>query len=129
MSHQQTEQIAEILETRTRFREVFQMREATLQRLIRRPDFGLHLAFHRAEAMASDGNLIHYEFWSSRWSEWQKSSQSTQKLLTGEDLVELGLKPGPKFAEILRAVEDLQLESKLTSQSQALEYVVKHFVR
>jgi poly(A) polymerase len=48
--------------------------------------------------------------------------------LKGEDLVQLGLRPGPKFSEILRVVEDLALERKLSTKEEALEYVLKHFV-
>ncbi len=129
LSHQEVELISSIIESQSGFRDVFQMREATLQRMIRRPDFGILLSFHRADAAASDGNLVYYEFWASRWTEWQKSAQNTQKLLTGEDLVQLGLNPGPKFAEILRTVEDLQLEEKIRTKSDALEFVLKHFVR
>ena len=45
------------------------------------------------------------------------------RLLTGEDLLEMGYKPGPIFSEILRNVEDAQLEGELKTKRDAAEYV------
>jgi hypothetical protein len=49
------------------------------------------------------------------------------RLITGEDLLGMGYRPGPAFKEILRAVEDAQLESKLTDRQQALEFVMAKY--
>jgi len=44
------------------------------------------------------------------------------RLLTGHDLIEvLGLKPGPRFREILTAVEEAQWEGAIHSRREALE--------
>jgi hypothetical protein len=48
-------------------------------------------------------------------------------LLTGDDLIEAGYAPGPRFKEILAAVEDLQLESRLHSKREAMEFVGREF--
>lgn len=125
----ETDRIASLVEDRLKFREVFQMREATLQRFIRRSDFDLLLALHRAEATVSDGNLAHYEFCKSRYDEWKAAkTQDMPRLMTGEDLIQLGFVPGPHFSEILTTIEDLILERKIASKEEALDYVVKHFV-
>ncbi len=112
-----------------KFREVFEMRESTLQRFIRQPKFAELLALHRAVAIASDGNLAFYEFAQSRYAEFLKSpGMDAKKFLTGEDLIQMGFSPGPKFSQILRTVEDLALELKITSKQEALDYVLQHFV-
>ena len=46
-------------------------------------------------------------------------------LVTGDDLIAMGLKPGPKFGEILEAVETRQLEGMLKDREEALEWVRK----
>jgi poly(A) polymerase len=121
--------VVKLVEDHPKFKDVFKMREATLQRFIREPHFEPLLALHRAVATATDGNLAFYEFCLSRWKELQASAALEEgKLLTGEDLIQLGMRPGPQFARILRAVEDLALERKLKTKEDALEYVVKHFV-
>ena len=41
--------------------------------------------------------------------------------------VEMGYEPGPRFREILTAVEDAQLEGSLSSREAALEFVRQKF--
>jgi poly(A) polymerase len=48
-------------------------------------------------------------------------------LLRGEDLIALGYRPGPLFRKILRSVEDLQLEGKLRTKKDAIEYLIRTF--
>jgi hypothetical protein len=45
----------------------------------------------------------------------------------GDDLIALGLKPGPKFGEILEAVETRQLEGTLRTREEALEWVKREY--
>lgn len=44
-------------------------------------------------------------------------------LIRGRDLLEMGLEPGPLIGEILRRVRDLQVEGKLRTREEALEFV------
>jgi len=46
----------------------------------------------------------------------------------GDDLIALGLKPGPKFGEILEAVETRQLEGTLRTTGEALEWVKREYL-
>jgi poly(A) polymerase len=48
-------------------------------------------------------------------------------LVSGGDLIAAGYAPGPKFREILEAVEDAQLEGRLLSRDAAMEYVRREF--
>jgi tRNA nucleotidyltransferase domain 2 putative len=48
-------------------------------------------------------------------------------LVRGEDLIALGLRPGPKFGEILEAVETRQLEGELRTREQALDWVKREY--
>jgi poly(A) polymerase len=46
------------------------------------------------------------------------------RLLTGHDLANvLGLMPGPRFKQLLTAVEEAQWEGRVTSREEALEVV------
>jgi poly(A) polymerase len=42
------------------------------------------------------------------------------RLLTGDDLLAIGLKPGPAFKEILNAVEEAQLNDSIHTREEAL---------
>jgi poly(A) polymerase len=127
------EQISTSVGELHKFREVFRMREATLERFVREPHFEEILALHRAQAVSSDGNLAFYEFCVHRYEQAVSADADPDsklaKLIDGKDLIQLGFKPGPEFSEILRVVEDLALERKLATKEQALEYVVSRFVR
>jgi poly(A) polymerase len=46
------------------------------------------------------------------------------RLLTGSDLIEMELKPGPLFSKILRAVEDAQLDGDLSTPEEARRFVL-----
>lgn len=128
MSRAETARILELIEEAPKFRECFKMRDATLQRFVRLPRFDLHLALHRVEALATDGNLAFYVFCSNLAEDLKKQAENNIKILNGEDLIQFGMRPGPRFSEILRTIEDLALEGKLKTKEQALEYVLKHFV-
>jgi tRNA nucleotidyltransferase/poly(A) polymerase len=129
MSRADCDRIAILVAEHTKFKEVFQMRESTLQRLVRAPHFEELLALHKADATSSDGNLAYYEFCASRLEAFKQSSEPISfKLIDGTDLIQLGFQPGPEFSEILNVLEDLALEKKLKSKEEALEYVLKNFV-
>jgi poly(A) polymerase len=130
MPRSEIDQIAGFVEDLHKFREVFRMREATLERFVRQPGFAELLELHRAQSIASDGNLAYYEFCLSRHEQALRSdAELNPKLIDGKDLIQLGFKPGPEFSAILRTVEDMALEKKLTSKEQALEYVISRFVK
>lgn len=130
MARSECDRIAAMLGDHLKFREVFQMRESTLQRFIRHEYFEDLLSFHEADAAASDGNLAYSEFCFSRLEALKKEpSNGIVKLVDGKDLIQLGFQPGPEFSEILNVIEDLSLEKKLHSKEEALEYVIRNFVK
>ena len=103
------------------------MRAATLYRWMREADFELLMRFHELDAISYDGNLAGLEFVKAIYPE-SKRRFDMKPLITGDDLVKLGLSPGRSFTEILRTVEDLSLEGSLTTSEEALNYVLKHYV-
>lgn len=130
MSRSEIQEIELLVSNAQKFREVFKMREATLQRFIREPGFEQWLELHHADSRATDGNLAYFEFAQSRWNEAQKEPGNfSQRFVDGQDLIQLGLQPGPEFSGILRTIEDLALEKKIHSKEEALEYVIKNFVK
>jgi poly(A) polymerase len=103
------------------------MKESTLKKFLRMPGFDEHLALHRADSLASHGNLSTYEFIQKKLEEIPSEKIRPVPLVTGDDLIATGYVPGPKFREILEAVEDAQLEGRLLSREAALEFVKSEF--
>lgn len=126
-SNDDTEQILALIDNHMRFGQVSRMKESTLKRFMRLPRFDDHMALHRADCLASHRNLATYEFIREKQQEIPVEKIRPSPLLTGDDLIAQGRIPGPKFREILHAVEDAQLEGRLPSRDAALEFVRREF--
>ncbi len=126
-SRDDTQQILALVDNHMRFGHVSRMKESTLKRFMRLPAFNEHLALHRADSLASHRNLRTYEFLQAKLHETPPQEIRPTSLVNGDDLIAAGYAPGPKFREILEAVEDAQLEGRLASRDAALEYVAREF--
>ncbi len=126
-SNDETEQILALVDNHMRFGHVSRMKESTLKKFLRMPGFDEHLALHRADSLASHRNLSTYEFIRQKRAEIPEEKMRPSPLVTGDDLIRAGHVPGPKFREILGAVEDSQLEGRLASREAALEFVSREF--
>jgi poly(A) polymerase len=103
------------------------MRASTLKRFVRLPRFEEHLALHRLDCLSSHRNLDSYEFVQRFLMVTPPEQVRPQRLLTGDDLQAMGFRPGPLFAEILRSLEDAQLEGEIRTRQKAEEYVLSKF--
>ncbi len=105
------------------FKDVQQMRVAKLKRFLARPTIDDELELHRVDCTSSHGLLDNYEFLNARRAEFATEPLIPPPLITGRDLITLGLAPGPRFSEILEAVQSRQLEGTLDSREAALDWV------
>ena len=128
LSNECIDEFAYLVRETSKFREVFMMRQATLYRWMKEKNFELLIRFHELDATSYDGNLAGLEFVKSIYPEAKRKFE-LKPLLSGDDLVKLGMSPGRQFTEILRAVEDLVLEGKVGTKEEAFEFVLKQFVR
>lgn len=119
----QIEQAEALVAHHMRFKDVPQMRESTLKRFLRLPDFDEHLELHRLDCLASHGRLDSYELVKQKLAQMPAEQLKPKPLLTGGDLIAAGYRPGPLFARMLSAVEDAQLEDRIKTSEEALELV------
>ena len=127
LSHDETAQIVALVEHHLRFRDAPQMRSSTLKRFLRLEKFAEHLKLHRLDCLSSHRNLDNYEFVRTKLAELPAEAIRPAPLLNGRDLIEMGYRPGPQFKEIIRAVEDAQLEGQLTSREEAIRFVRERY--
>jgi poly(A) polymerase len=119
-----TRQITALIANHMRFMDVEQMRPATLKRFARLPRFREeHLELHRLDCVSSHQQLDSYEFVERFLAETPPEKVHPQRLVTGDDLLAMGLRAGPRFRELLEAVEEAQLEGKVTNRKEGLEFV------
>jgi poly(A) polymerase len=126
-SKHETEQIAALVANHMRFADVQRMKQSTLKRFFRLPHFDQHLELHRLDCLSSHGDLTLYEFVREKRGSLVEEQIRPQPLLTGDDLIAAGYRPGPGFKEILSTVEDAQLEGRLHSKDDALKFVHEQF--
>jgi poly(A) polymerase len=118
-SREEMETILALVRGHMLFMNVREMRPNRLKRLLRTPDFALHLELHRLDCLGSHGLLDHYAFCKQKLEEYPEEELRPPRLLTGLDLIGMGFAPGPVFKEILRAVEDAQLGGEITDAAEA----------
>jgi poly(A) polymerase len=88
---------------------------AAQKRLAAQPEFEQALAILRSAEQ---------DTWAvvrDRRAELALTNLAPTPLITGDDLIELGLEPGPIFRNVLNAVYDAQLEGGLESRDEALK--------
>ena len=126
-STDETEQVLALIDNHMRFGHATRMKESTLKKFLRMPHFDEHLALHRADCLASHGDLSTYEFAQEKLAAIPPEKMRPSPLVSGDDLIAAGYAPGPRFREILNAVEDAQLEGRLPSRDAALAFVKNEF--
>jgi poly(A) polymerase len=126
-SNYETDQILALVENHMRFGDVQRMKQSTLKRFFRLHDFDEHLELHRMDCLSSNGNLDAYNYSIEQRNSIPPESIRPTPLITGRDLIEAGYNPGPRFTEILSAVEDAQLEGRVITKDEAIKYVKQEF--
>jgi len=126
-SNDDTAQIASLVANHLRFKDVPQMKRSTLKRFVRLNRFEEHMELHRLDCSSSHRNLENYEFMRRFLAETPPAEVRPVRLLTGDDLIGLGFRPGPKFKEILEAAEDAQLEGNISTREDAVIWVRKYY--
>jgi poly(A) polymerase len=126
-SNDETRQILSLVENHMRFADAARMKASTLKRFFRLEGFEEHLALHRMDCLAGSGNLEHWEFVRARWESMPEEAVRPRPLITGRELITAGYQPGAQFKEMLRAVEDAQLEGTIGTPEEALRLVKEQF--
>ena len=115
----QTAEIVACVRHHMQFKDVKQMRKATLRRLLMSETFPQELELHRLDCLGSSGNLEHYHFLLEQAEELKKKSAIRPPLLNGNDLIKLGMKPGKELGALLAEIREKQLADELRTPREA----------
>ncbi|MFL6450204.1 MAG: CCA tRNA nucleotidyltransferase [Bryobacteraceae bacterium] len=121
-SNEDIERVGSLVANHMRFKDVPNMRVSTLKRFLRTPHFEEHLELHRLDCLASNGHTDVYEFVKSKLAEFNAEQLRPPRLLTGDDLIQAGYRPGPAFKRAIELAETAQLEGEIESREQALAF-------
>ena len=111
------------------FKDVQNMRVATLKRFLARPTIDDELELHRVDCQGSHGLLDNYDFLLRKREEFSNEPLIPPPLITGRDLIAAGLKPGPLFKKLLDSAQALQLEGGLKTREDALAWLREELAR
>jgi hypothetical protein len=123
LSGKETDRLSWLVKNHMLLKEIEKMRAAKLKRLIHHEWFDDLLRVARADMAASAADPRPLEFLEEKMRELGGEERLPPPLLTGKDLIGIGMKPGPLFGKILANLYEEQLEGKITSREEALEFV------
>ncbi|HWX19933.1 MAG TPA: CCA tRNA nucleotidyltransferase [Candidatus Binatia bacterium] len=122
----QIEDIVQAVRCHMQFKDALEMRKSTLRRLLMRPTFPLELELHRLDCLSSHGQLDVFNFLVAQARELDQQPQIRPPLLKGDDLVALGMKPGPAMGALLAEVREKQLQDELKTKAAARKWARAH---
>lgn len=117
------ESVVEAVANHMVFKDVPKMRVAKLKRFMARPNFEHEMELHRVDCLGCHGMLDNYEFLRAKQEEFANEPLIPARLVTGGDLIALGWKPGPELGSLLTEIQTQQLEGRLTTKEEALDWV------
>jgi poly(A) polymerase len=123
LSNAETDRVVWLVQHHQYLADAPALRASRLKPILVHPGIGELLALHRADALASGKGLEHVEFCERVLRETPPEELNPPPVLTGDDLREAGLTPGPLFKRLLDAVREAQLEGKVRTKEDALRLV------
>jgi poly(A) polymerase len=118
---QEIDLVVEAVRNHMIFKDVHRMRPAKLRRFMARPHFAIELELHRIDCAGSHGDLDNYQFLVGKALEFSQEPLIPARLVRGDDLISMGLSPGPRIGELLEAVQTAQLEGEVKTRTEAIE--------
>ena len=123
LPNETTERATWLVENHMRLAATPDMRESKRKRFVREPGFDELMELGRIDCLASHGDTEHIQWIQNYRANLRPEEVRPVPLVTGHDLIALGLPPGPRFKEILTQFEDLQLEGTLRTREDALAHL------
>lgn len=102
--------VARCVANHMHFMEVQRMRPATLRRLIGSPTFEVELELHRLDCLASHRNLDNHAFLVQFVEQLRREPALPRPWVTGDDLLAMGIEPGPEIGQWHRRAYEAQLD-------------------
>ncbi|KKO20991.1 MAG: phosphohydrolase [Candidatus Brocadia fulgida] len=121
LSHAEKERVVWLVLKHLYFKDAQKMRLNKLKRLFANEGYPELAELCRIDALASSGDLSDYHFCQEMFNKLSHEEVKPKPLITGHDLIAMGLKPGPLFKDILTKIEDVQLDGNITTKEAAIE--------
>ncbi|MFU8780977.1 MAG: CCA tRNA nucleotidyltransferase, partial [Kiritimatiellia bacterium] len=123
MSNALIEEVCIAVRGHMRFMEVQNMRKATLRRLVGGPYFPTEMELHRLDCRACHGMLDNYSFLKEKIRAFEQEPVLPDPWIRGEDIIALGIHPGPRIGKLLKKAYDQQLEGNIPNREALLQWL------
>jgi poly(A) polymerase len=120
LSNEEADRVTWLIAHQAVLHEAPTMSLAALKRLLSHPDRDDLLQFARAELLAAERDLHPVLFCEEFLARTPAEKLNPPPLITGNDLIHLGLRPGPRFKELLETIRDAQLNLEIATHDEAL---------
>jgi poly(A) polymerase len=121
----QIEELCLCVRHHMQFKDAQRMRKSTVRRMLLRPTFPLELELHRLDCLGSHGKLDNHQFLTAAAADLARQPQIRPPLLTGRDLIGIGMKPGPAMGRLLAEIREKQLADELTTPEAARTFAAQ----
>ncbi len=121
-SNEIIETVTACVQNHMAFKDAPHMRLSKLKRLLARPTFDEEMMLHRIDCLSSHQDLSIYNFLQTQKSTLSQEEIAPPRLISGHDIIQLGLPPGPALGKLLEEIREAQLEGAITTPEAALSY-------
>jgi poly(A) polymerase len=123
LSNAERERIEWLVEKHQFLCNAWQMRMSKLKQILIHPGIRELLALHRVDALASGRSTEHVDYCEQLLEAWTEADLNPAPIVTGQDLLDRGLVPGPPFKRILNLLREAQLDGTVVTREAALVLV------
>jgi putative nucleotidyltransferase with HDIG domain len=124
LANEERDRVEWLVEKHQVLSESRRMRPAKLKTLLVHKGIDELLALHRADAIASGRDCDHVEYAVRMRAEWDASGElAPPPLITGTDLLDMGVPQGPVYKTVLDKVREAQLDGTIRTRDEAVTLV------
>lgn len=99
------------------------MKQATRRKIVSHPLFLTDLELHRADCLASNGDLTTHQAALEEYERFKSEIQLPKPWISGRDLMDLGIPEGPAIAGWRQRAFDAQLEGQFAGRAELLAWL------
>ena len=122
-SSDQTDLITKVVYDHMKPMHIKDMKRSKLRRFLGSDHITAVLAVHKADCLASNGDLNNFEFAEEALASFEHEPILPDPLINGRHLIALDLQPGPIFKELLHEIQTMQLDGEISTEEEALKAV------
>jgi poly(A) polymerase len=119
-SNNMIEAVRQCVAFHMQFKDAPKMKLSTLKRMLARETFPTEMELHRIDCLGSHRDVTIYEFLKNKQAELGVAEIKPPRLVTGQDVMALGVVEGPRIGQLLELIREAQLEGQIRTREEAL---------